>query len=246
MRDGFRIFDAHTHIGTARHSGRRFTADQMVAHMDRQGIDRSLIIPFPVVEDFRAEHDEIAEGVRRYPDRLVGAACIPPFIPEAEFRAEVRRCARDLGLRALKFQPQFQALNPISPKSEFLFEAALEHGLTVVAHTGNGVPYALPSLFIVPARQFPDLRIVLGHCGGSLLYHEAIVAALVCPNVYLELSTLMPHNVREVLAHVPPERLMIGSDVPDSTETEIRKIQGLEIPEADRRAILWDTAVALF
>jgi uncharacterized protein len=246
MRDGFRIFDAHTHIGTALHSGRRFSAEQMVEHMDAHGIDRSLAIPFPMVEDFRAAHDEIAEGARRFPERLVGAACIPPFIPRAEFLAEVRRCAMDLGLRALKLQPQFQPLNPISPASEFFFEAAAEHGLAVVAHTGSGPPYALPSLFMLPARRFPQLRIVLAHCGGSLFYQEAIAAACMCPNLYLEISTLMPHHALEVLSHVPASRLMIGSDLPESADTEIGKIAGLAIPEEDRRAILWETAATVF
>ena len=49
MKDGFRIFDTHTHVGTARHSGRRYTADQLLADMDRWGVDRSLVIPYPVV-----------------------------------------------------------------------------------------------------------------------------------------------------------------------------------------------------
>jgi len=49
------------------------------------------------------------------------------------------------------------------------------------------------------------------HSGGSLFVSEAIVAASVCPNIYLELSSLMPHRLADVLAHVPSSRLMIGS-----------------------------------
>ena len=55
----------------------------------------------------------------------------------------------------------------------------------------------------MPARKFPDLPIVLGHAGGGLYVLEAIVAASVCPNIFVELSSLMPHHVQEVLAHVP-------------------------------------------
>ena len=246
MRDGFRIYDTHAHLGEARHSGRRQPADAVLRSMDAAGIDRALLIPFPVVEDERAAHDGIAAAVRAHPDRFQGSACLNPFQPEREFRDELRRCADELGFRALKLQPQYQALNPVSPRSDFLFGAALEHKLTLVVHTGAGAPFALPSLYIMPARKFPELPIVLGHAGGGLYVLEAIVAASVCPNIYIELSSLMPHHMGELLAHVGPERLMIGTDLPESANVEIGKVLGLEVSDAARRQILWETAQRLF
>ena len=246
MRDGFSLYDTHTHIGAARHSGRAFSADEMLAAMDGFGVYRAVLIPFPVVEDYRAAHDEIARAVRAHGDRFTGAACIHPFLPETEFRAEVRRCAEELGFRAMKLQPQFQALNPISPRSDFYFAAAAEFRLAVICHTGAGAPFALPSLYLLPARKFPGVTIVLGHAGGGIYVGEAIVAATVCPNIYVELSSLMPHHVREVLAHVPPSRLMIGSDLPESLDTEMSKILRLEAPDETKRDILWRTARRVF
>ncbi len=123
-----------------------------------------------------------------------------------------------------------------------LASLAAEHRLVLICHTGNGAPYALPSLFIPVARRFPEMPVVLAHAGGSAYYLEAIVAATVCPNIFLELSTLTPANVHEVLRHVPADRLMIGSDLPESRKAEIGKIVDLDIPEAERRKILWETA----
>ena len=246
MKDGFRIYDAHAHLGEARHSGRRQSADDLLRAMDRTGIDRALLIPFPVVEDHRTAHDGIARAIRAHPDRFQGAACVNPFIPEPEFHDEIRRCAEQLGFRALKLRPQYQALNALSPRSDFLFAAAQEHKLTLLVHTGAGAPFALPSLYIMAARKFPDLPIVLGHAGGGLYVLESIVAAAVCPNVYIELSSLMPHHIHEVLSHIGPERLMIGTDLPESAEVEIGKILSLALPAAERQQILWDTAQRLF
>ena len=245
MRQGFRVFDTHAHLGRARHSGRVATADGMLRSMDGAGVDRTLLIPFPVVEDYRREHDLIGQAVRDHPDRFVGAACLDPFVPQSEYRDEVRRCREVHGFRALKFQPQYQGLNPLSRRSDFLFESALDNGLVLVCHTGAGAPYALPSLFIHPARRFPDLPIVLGHAGAGVYVLEAIVAATVCPNLYVELSTLPPHAVLEVLDHVGPERLMAGSDLPESLEVEIGKILTLPV-DGVKRAILWETASRLF
>ena len=246
MKNGFRVFDTHTHIGTALHSGRRTAADDLLRAMDAAGVDRAVAIPFPMVANYRAEHDEIARAVRAHGDRLTGAACIDPFLPDDEFRIELKRCTTELGLRALKLQPQYHGLNPISKRAHVYFEAASMSNLPVICHTGTGAPFALPSLFIAPARAFPDLKIILGHSGGSIYFAEAIVAATVCSNIYLDLSSLMPHHITEVLAHVPPSRLMIGSDIPESMETEVSKIFSLHLSSEDRNHILWNTAGKVF
>jgi predicted TIM-barrel fold metal-dependent hydrolase len=75
----------------------------------------------------------------------------------------------------------------------FCFETALENQLALVCHTGSGVPYALPSTFMPAARKYPELKIVMAHAGGGgLLFQDAIVAAMFCPNIYWNFSTLMP------------------------------------------------------
>lgn len=246
MRSGFEIYDTHTHLGTARHSGRSATVDDLLRSMDRSGVDRSLLIPFPVTENFRESHDLIALAVRNFPDRFAGAGCIPVFISEPEFRAELKRCAEELGFQALKLQPQYQPIRPISHRSDFFFEAALWHRLPVICHTGTGAPFALPSLFIVPARRFPELTLILGHAGGSVYFQEPIVAALVCPIIYIELSSLMPHHIAEIVSHIPSSRLMIGSDLPESAEVEIGKILRLEVNDTQKTAILFDNACRVF
>jgi hypothetical protein len=246
MNHGYRIFDTHTHVGRARHSGRAYSAEELLRDMDRFGVERSLVIPFPVVEDWKTEHEVVGAAVRAHPDRLCGAAMIDPFVPETVFREEIRRCREEYGFRALKLQPQYQGLNPFSRRSDFLFEAAMENGMSVVCHTGSGLPFAAPSLLMMPARRFPELRVIVAHCGGGMFVHEAILAAAFCPNVYLELSSLMPQQVLEVLAEVPSGRLMIGSDLPENLDIEMGKIIGLPIPEEEKRDILYGTANAVF
>jgi hypothetical protein len=247
MKDGFFLYDTHTHIGLARHSGRRQTADQLLREMDRCGVDKSVVIPFPVVEDYTASHEEIGAAVAAHPDRLVGAACLTPFIAEQTYRDEVRRCREVHGFRALKFQPQYQGLNTLSERSNFLFETALENGMALIAHTGSGIPHALPSVFMFAARRYPELKIVLAHCGGGgLLLADAIVAASFCPNIYLDLSTLMPNHIFEVLQHIPADRLMAGSDLIENTDVEMRKLLRLDVPAEQKQQMLSGTAFAVF
>jgi predicted TIM-barrel fold metal-dependent hydrolase len=100
---------------------------------------------------------------------------------------------------------------------------------------------------MLPARKFPELKIVLAHCGGGGIFSgEAITAAVFCPNIFLELSTLMPNHIYQVLEHVPADRLMIGSDLPESLDVELGKIIELKISEKDRQQILYETGVSTF
>lgn len=247
MRDGFTLFDTHIHIGTARHSGRRHHAAGIVASMDQFGVDRSVAIPFPVVEDYRKEHDEIGAAIRDYPGRFIGAACLNPFIRERTFRDEVRRCRERYGFRALKFQPQYQGLNPLLESSAFLFETAIENNMALIVHTGSGIPFALPSMYLLAARRYPELKIVMAHCGGGGIFlGEAIVAATLFPNIYLELSSLMPHQVLEVLLRIPSGRLMAGSDLPENLNIEMSKILQLGISAEDKQNILSATGCGVF
>lgn len=246
MIGGFRVFDSHTHLGSARHSGRRVDAETMLRHMDRVGIERQLLIPFPVVEDHRVEHDVIAAAVRAYPERFCGALCLDPFLSESVVEDEIRRGVEELGLRALKIQPQFCGLNPMGSKAAWLFGLADRWRLPVVFHTGAGAPFALPSLLIVPARMYPSLPIIVAHSGSPIYYLEAIVAAGVCANLLLDVSSLMPHQAMEVLKHVDPSRVMAGSDLPESAEVELGKIVGMGVAEEVKRAILWDTPRRVF
>jgi hypothetical protein len=247
MNDGFRIFDTHTHVGHGLHHGRRYSAAQLLAAMDKHGVDRSLVIPFPVVADYRATHDEIGRAVKAQPERLTGTVCIYPYVGADKYRDEVKRCVEEFGFCALKLQPQFQPLDPLLPTGDFLYETALEFNLPIIIHTGTGVPYSLPSLYSVPAQRFPELKIILAHCGGGgLFFAEAIVAAMNCPNIWLELSTLLPHQILQVLKHIPSSRLMIGSDLPENLATEMFKISSLEVADDIKHNIFWSTACHLF
>jgi predicted TIM-barrel fold metal-dependent hydrolase len=234
-------------MGTALHSGRTCSAEQLLMSMEKAHVDRSVVIPFPVIENCVTAHDLIGKAVRKNADRLVGCVYVYPLTDARNFRLEVRRCVEEYGFRAIKYQPQYQPLNLLSPASDYFFETALEFKLPVICHTGPGVPAALPSLFMMPAKKFPDLPIILAHSGGGgLLVGEAIVAATFCSNIYLELSTLMPNHIQQVLAHIPPCRLMLGSDLPENLHAELFKICQMDIPRNAKEDILWKTANQLF
>ncbi|MBY0374350.1 MAG: amidohydrolase [Bryobacteraceae bacterium] len=246
MRHQQRIYDTHTHLGRGVHSGRIVTARDLLVVMDSAGVDRAVVIPYPVVADYRAEHDTIGAAVLEHPERFAGTLGFPAFLPLDTMREEARRCRDAWAPRALKLQPQYQPINPLSRWADDWFSLAAEFDLTLIIHTGMGIPFTLPSLWMLPARRYPNVRVVLGHAGGPLFHQEAIVAASFLDNIFIDVSTLAANHVAEILKHIPASRLMLGSDLPECTETEMEKPFALSLPPADLDAICWSTARRIF
>ncbi len=240
------IFDTHVHLGSARHSGRFMETETMLELLSNNGVQKALAIPFPVVDDYHLEHDRIGQAIRQYPDVFLGCTSMYPYLKAGEYRDEVQRCVEEYGFRAMKFQPQYHPINPMSDKINFIFEIASEFNLPVICQTNTGIPNSLPSLYIRPARDFPEVKLILCHAGGSIFYHEAILAASLCNNVYLELSTLVENMILDILATIPSHKILIGSDLPECIPTEFGKIKTLQIAEADKENILWNTGEQLF
>ena len=61
-------------------------AQEIVAAMDRQGVDKSVIFGFPWKnsQTFIKHNDYVLEAVARYPRRLIGLCCLDPFSRDAE------------------------------------------------------------------------------------------------------------------------------------------------------------------
>ena len=80
VRDGFRIFDAHTHIGEARHSWQDVhRGDAAAAEWMSTASSGRWSIPFPVVEDYRRQHDLIGEALKRISRSIQRGGMSLPF-----------------------------------------------------------------------------------------------------------------------------------------------------------------------
>ena len=131
MKSGFSIFDAHTHIGLARHSGRRLSSAELIARMDQYGVDRAVVIPFPVVDDRRQAHGEIARAVCNYPDRLAAVACLDPFMPLEKFQASLVDYLYRSGLRA--WSRRLPGMLGFTLASGTIFTVTCAHTVSVAA-----------------------------------------------------------------------------------------------------------------
>jgi predicted TIM-barrel fold metal-dependent hydrolase len=72
------IIDAHNHVGGPdKGDHAKQSPKEIVATMDKVGIDKAVIFPFNEINlgiSFSLANDYIASAMKRYPDRLIGFA----------------------------------------------------------------------------------------------------------------------------------------------------------------------------
>jgi len=167
--------------------------EDLLAHMDREGIDKSVIFGFPWErsDNFKRHNDYILEAVGRYPDRLIGFACFSPLSPKGAREAE--RCISS-GLKGVGELAVYggginrsviEALRDVMAVCEKLDVPVLVHTNEPVGHQYPGkAPMTLKQIYDL-VKEFTENRIILAHWGGGLFFYG-----------------LMKKEVREVLEHV--------------------------------------------
>lgn len=174
-----------------------------IAAMDELGIDTQVLsLTAPGVQVFDAEtatslaiesNDQLAEAIRKYPDRFAGLAAVAPQDP-GRAAQEIDRSINSLGLNGIvinshtkgeylddeKYWAIFEAaeaadaaiyIHPRTPAPAML-QPYLERGLEL-AILGFGAEVALHVVALITNGvfdRFPDLKLVIGHAGEGLPY----------------------------------------------------------------------------
>lgn len=240
------IIDSHGHYGSCFIFDHHVDEQELLGTMDANGVDCSLLMPFPGTHETAKVHDQIHELSQKYPGRIYGMICINPHSEKYSYMQEVQRCVK-MGFRAIKIHPLGHACPVHTKDANKVFEAAAEFNLPVIVHTGLGIPFTLPSVVIPRAKQYPDMKIILAHAGAYIYSNEAELIAKEYTNVYLETSWVgAPHRIKSFITNCPG-RVMFGSDLLDNVESELAKIRSIKAISAEEMALcLGGTAKALF
>jgi 5-carboxyvanillate decarboxylase len=177
--------------------------DLRIRDMDATGIAKQVLsITSPGLQIFDAAtavplsisfNDQLAEALRKHPDRFAGLAAIAPQNPAAAAQ-ELHRAVKSLGLKGAIVNSHTHGEYLDDPKFWEIFEAAESLGVPIYLHPttpsprmlgpfldrgldgavfGFAVETGLHALRMVVAGvfdRFPKLQIVLGHLGEGLPY----------------------------------------------------------------------------
>jgi predicted TIM-barrel fold metal-dependent hydrolase len=139
-----------------------------------------------------------------------------PYLRESQFKDEAKRCVEELGFVGIKLHPMAMAASPMSRVGAMMWETCAALDVPIMVHTGAGVPFALPSLCIQRAKEFPEVPCILAHCGMLVFFAETVLAAGECDNIFMETSWTAPHHIRELVEKYGSGRVMFGSDEDDN------------------------------
>lgn len=175
-----------------------WSLEQRIEAMDADGIDVQLTSPTDVFYQYNqppevtariaAEvNDEVAEMVRRRPDRIAGLGTVPMQDTDLAI-AELTRLMGDLGMRGVMIDDHVNGLTYDDGRFDAFFEAASELGAVVFVHQyaptsvearietyfffnsiGNLVDRTITFGALVYGGvmdRYPDLKVCLGHGGG--------------------------------------------------------------------------------
>jgi predicted TIM-barrel fold metal-dependent hydrolase len=228
--------DTHEHLGRSRFTGYETTASGLMASMDRYHIDAALVLPQATLDTASAQHDLIAAAVHNAPGKLFGVASICPWVGEDAYWAEARRTVEGMGFVALKLDTSGHGIAPNSGPARVVFECAKTLGVPVIVHTGTAIPNGLPALCIPAARDFPTVPIIMAHAGFAVYAAEALVAAQVADNLYVEPSWCAEYQVKEFVRVLGAERVLYGSDHLENIPVQLEKFR-----QAGLTPSQWDT-----
>ena len=242
-----KIINSHIHLGGSWVADAEYNEEQLMKNMEENGVDGIMVLPLPEPKpNYREMHDRIYAMTQKYPGRVWGVCDIHPRHPEDEYMAEVRRCVKELGFVALKLHPKLEGVDPVSKVADKCFRVARELDIPLMIHTGLGLNWSCN--YLVPkAMQYPDLKIVLCHCGTMMGANEAIQAAQLCPNIYLEPSWVPSHYIERMIHTLGADRVVMGSDGLQSTAMELAKAANMKsCSEEEIAAFLGESAVKLY
>ncbi len=203
-------------------------ADETIAAMDEEGVDRSVVFGFPWrnPDTARANNDEILEAAARYPERLIGFCCVDAADPKAP--AEVERCldAGCGGVGELAFYDggiDEAALDHLTP----IMDICREKDRVVLIHTNEPVGHTYPGKTPITLFQilnltgrFRENKIVLAHWGGGIFFYHLLKKEVTenLANVWFDTAAspyLYDSRIyKQAIALAGLEKILFGTDYP--------------------------------
>ena len=236
------------------------TADELIASMDKAGVDISIIVNvgWTTHELCVETNDYILESVARYPDRLIGFCTVQPNSYEAAI-AEIERCVKE-GIRGVgEIRPDMQLFDLGDETLMEPFVATLKkHQLILLTHASEPVGHDYPGKGAITPdmlypfiTSFPDLTIVCAHWGGGLPFYALMPEVKqAMSNVYFDSAAspflYRPQVYSQVVQLVGADKILFGSDYPLLAQSRsLDEVRSLNLPEETKDLILSGNAKRL-
>ncbi len=218
-----------------------------LAQMESAGIGTGVIFSAATKpEQVRSINDYIANLVRRYPEKLTGFGTLLPGAGGME--AELERI-QELGLKGIKFHPDFQQVPADSADMVKLCRLAAERNLPVLLHAGDRrYDFSRPARIVNLHRLVPELTLVAAHLGGWGEWENAEEYLIGKErDIYLDISSTMnflpPEKVRQFVRAHGADKILFASDYPAVTPGQtVKDLLELGLTDEENELIFYKNA----
>lgn len=198
------IVDFHVHI--EQNKDKQFmSAEEIISAMDEANIAVSVLLgndqsdagDKPPWADSKTigvavniSDEFICNYCKKYPNRLIGFTSIHPNRYQPERKVE--RSIKEFGMKGLKLYPH-SGFYPNDPRLFSVYEKCIKYDIPVMIHTGikavrwQSLKYNDPVYVDDIATKYPDLKIIMCHCGYPWIENfMAVVHSN--PNTYVDIT----------------------------------------------------------
>ncbi len=251
------------------------TVAGILAHMRESGVDVSVIQSVSTASRQVTSINTWVGGLsREVPNTPLCPAIIGfgTIHPEFEgYRDEIQRM-KELGIKGVKFQPEFQEFYPDDERMFPIYEELIKAGLIILFHAGDEIkparlihstPQRLANVLDAMQTEMDnqDYRVQAGddrrdtakfvaaHLGGFRMWDQ-VEEYLLGRDLYFDASYVFGHldtdrAVRMIRTH-GTDRILVGSDFPFVQQwRDIQAISQLDITQGEKEKILGKNALDL-
>jgi predicted TIM-barrel fold metal-dependent hydrolase len=238
--------EAINHVFTAVTDG---TVAGLLGHMDRSGVDVSVILPVVTKPSQTRGVNEWSAAAQS--DRIVAFGGLYPH--GGGYREDIDH-AVGLGLRGLKLHAEYQDFVADDIEMLRVYDYALSRGLILVHHAGADPAYRPP--YRSSPRQFANIAdamnggvIVAAHFGGHGQWDD-VERLLVGKDIYLDTSMGFDYFSSEQFTRITrahgAEKVLFATDSPWSDACrEKAALQATSLTEREKELILGGNAARL-
>ena len=225
------------------------TLDGLRQRMAQDGVDVSVVLNIATNAKQQTNVNNFAAAINNGTDIISFGS----VFPGAEDAFEELERIKELGLKGVKFHPEYQHFYVNDEKMRPIYRKISELGLITTFHAGKDFafkePYhGLPE-HMLGALKWLDAPVVAAHWGGEGCGIE-VLDKLCGENLWFDLSFgygAMPKPVAQaIIDRHDPDKLLFGSDIPwHRPEWELRLLNSLDISEELREKIFFRNAMKL-
>ncbi|HHY80888.1 MAG TPA: amidohydrolase [Thermoanaerobacter sp.] len=238
------INDFHVHLGKTS-QGKKFTVEDLIENMNRYEIQKAGLSVLSGVS-MKEQNDVVFQAMEKYPQRIIGYACINPRDPGAI--KEVDRCLGDLKMKGVKFHSWKHGYYPDNCRElDEVVDAIEKYNVPILTHTGTA-SLSLPQQWALIAERHPRVNFVFAHIGYYDFGYGCIECAKKYSNIYVETSGQHEVPVLEkAFSDLKPERIIFGTDWPYKyVASEIKKFEILHLSKEEKEKIFYSNAEQLW